>query len=75
VRRRPNAATLMQHLRASHTLTEDVGKIATQAGVKTLVLNHFVPGDDPAITDDMWCADPRKDFSGTVIAGRDLQVI
>jgi len=43
--------------------------------VKTLVLNHFVPGDDPAITDEMWVADIRKDFSGPIIAGRDLQTI
>jgi len=41
-----------------------------------VVLSEVVaPGDDPTITDEMWCADPRKDFAGTVIAGRDLQVI
>ena len=71
----PNASTLREHLIASHTTTEEVGKVAAEAGVKTLVLNHFVPGDDPAITDEMWVADVRKDFSGPVIAGRDLQTI
>ena len=34
----PNAQRLREHLMASHTLPEDVGKIAAQAGVKTLVL-------------------------------------
>jgi len=75
VARMPQIARLREHLIAAHTTTEEVGKIAAAAGVGTLVLNHFAPGDDPAITDEMWCADPRKDFSGTVIAGRDLQVI
>ena len=75
VARMPQIARLREHLVAAHTTTAEVGKIAAAAGVKTLVLNHFAPGDDPAITDDMWCADPRKDFAGTVIAGRDLQVI
>jgi ribonuclease BN (tRNA processing enzyme) len=71
----PNASTLREHLIASHTTTEEVGKVAAEAGVKTLVLNHFVPGDDPSITDEMWVADVRKDFSGPIIAGRDLQII
>jgi ribonuclease BN (tRNA processing enzyme) len=71
----PNAATLREHLVASHTTTEEVGKIAAEAGVKMLVLNHFVPGDDPSITDEMWVADARKHFSGPIIAGRDLQAI
>jgi ribonuclease BN (tRNA processing enzyme) len=69
--RNPNAATLMQHLMASHTLTEDVGKIAAQAGVKTLVLSHFVPGDD-ATTDEQWTEGARKHFGGRIIVGKDL---
>jgi len=43
VKRIPNAATLMSHLKASHTLVADVGRIASQAGVKKLVLSHLVP--------------------------------
>jgi ribonuclease BN (tRNA processing enzyme) len=75
VARMPQIARLRAHLVAAHTTTAEVGKVAAAAGVGTLVLNHFVPGDDPAITDEMWCADPRKDFAGEVIAGRDLQTI
>jgi ribonuclease BN (tRNA processing enzyme) len=70
-----NAPTLLDHLVKSHTTTEQVGKIAAAAGVKTLVLSHFVPGGDPAITDDMWAADARRHFDGEVIVGRDLQII
>ena len=70
-----NAPTLLDHLSKSHTTTEQVGKVAAAAGVKTLVLSHFVPGGDPAITDEMWAADVRKNFSGKIVVGKDLMVI
>lgn len=72
VARVPNASTLKQHIVASHTTAEDCGRIAAAAGVKTLVLSHFVPPDDPAVTDRMWLDAARAHFSGTVILGRDL---
>jgi ribonuclease BN (tRNA processing enzyme) len=72
VRRNPNAATLFEHLKASHTLVEDVGRIAAQAGVKNLVLNHFVPADDASITEAHWIEGVRASFSGNVVVGRDL---
>jgi ribonuclease BN (tRNA processing enzyme) len=68
----PNAATLREHLLASHTLTSQVGKIATKAGVKTLVLSHFVPGGYPFLADEVWLEAVRPDFSGEIIVGRDL---
>jgi ribonuclease BN (tRNA processing enzyme) len=75
VSRLPNAKRLREHLMTAHTLPEDVGKIAAQAGVKTLVLSHFVPGDDASITDDQWTAGVRKHFNGHVIVGKDLMEI
>src|SRR5437879_3028962 len=68
----PNAATLREHLLASHIVTEDLGKLAAAAGVKTLVLTHFVPPDDSSITDDMWTEGVRKHYGGQIIVGRDL---
>jgi len=68
----PNAATLREHLLASHIVTEDLGKLAAAAGVKTLVLTHFVPPDDNSITDDMWTDGVRKHYNGQIIVGRDL---
>lgn len=70
-----NAATLREHIVASHTTTEDVGRVAAAAGVKTLVLHHFVPGDDPSISDEMWTEDVRKHYKGEIVVGRDLMVI
>lgn len=68
----PNASTLKEHIIASHTSAEDCGRVAAMAGVKTLVLSHLVPPDDPAITDQMWIAAAKKHFRGTVILGKDL---
>ena len=73
--RNPNAATILDHLKASHTMTEDVGRIATAAGVKTLVLNHFVPADDKTLTDAVWRDSVAKTFSGTIVVGHDLLTI
>jgi ribonuclease BN (tRNA processing enzyme) len=67
-----NGATLRKHLLASHTTTEDVGRIAAAAGAKVLVLSHFVPGDDPLVTDDNWTEDVKKNFTGKIIVAKDL---
>jgi ribonuclease BN (tRNA processing enzyme) len=75
LKRLPNAKRLREHLMASHTLPEDVGKIAAQARVKTLVLSHFVPGDDASITDEQWSEGVRKHFRGRVVVGKDLMEI
>jgi len=75
LKRVPNAATLREHLLASHTLPEDVGRVAAAAGVKTLVLSHFVPGDDPSITDEMWAEGVRKHYGGRIVVGKDLMEI
>jgi ribonuclease BN (tRNA processing enzyme) len=75
VRRNPNAATLMAHLKASHTLTDEVGRIATQAQVKTLVLNHFVPADAAGMTEEKWADAVRPTFKGNLVVSRDLMEI
>lgn len=71
-RRVGNASRLVEHVLASHTKAEDVGRLASQAGVRTLVLSHLVPGDDPSITDDMWRERASRHFRGEVIVGKDL---
>jgi len=75
IARVPNAPKLREALLGMHTTTQAVGKVAANAGVKTLVLNHFVPGDDVAVTYEMWQADPSNDFEGLVVIGHDLQTI
>ncbi len=52
-----------------HTLSSEVGKVATRAGVKCLVLNHFVPTqfDRAALL-----AEVRADYNGPIVIGEDL---
>lgn len=65
---------LVRHIVHSHTSFRDVGWIAHDAGVKTLVLSHFVPGD--AVVDrDAVLSEIRKSFDGKVVFGEDLLVI
>jgi ribonuclease BN (tRNA processing enzyme) len=72
VKRRPNASKLKASILSHHTLVEDVGRIAQQANVKNLVLNHFVPPDDKTLTDEVWIAAVRIAYSGNIIVGKDL---
>ena len=60
-----------RHILASHTTAEDAGRIAAAAGVRTLVLTHFVPSEPPA-PDDVWIAPARQHFDGRIVAGKDL---
>jgi ribonuclease BN (tRNA processing enzyme) len=75
VRANPNAATIMEHLKRGHPLVEDVGRIATAAGVKTLVLSHFVPADAPGVTEQHWIDGVRTTWKGDLVIGRDLMEI
>ena len=65
-------SALRKHVVESHTTVEEAGRIASEAGVKTLVLSHFVPAENPPVSDAEWIAGARKHFSGRIVAGRDL---
>ncbi|HEY7807167.1 MAG TPA: MBL fold metallo-hydrolase [Croceibacterium sp.] len=65
---------LLAHVLGSHTPVEEAGRIAQEAGVKTLVLAHTV-ALMPGVTDGMWIAAARKHFSGEVIFAHDLMVL
>jgi ribonuclease BN (tRNA processing enzyme) len=67
-----NAPSLKASIIGHHTAVEDVGKVATAAGVKMLVLSHLVPAEDPDVTDAMWIEAARSSFRGPIIVGRDL---
>jgi ribonuclease BN (tRNA processing enzyme) len=72
----PQTRAVRQHIIASHTNVEDIGRVATAAGVKQLVLSHFVPSDPAgAVTDEQWIASARKHYRGPIVLGRDLMEI
>ena len=66
---------LRTHILRSHTDAADVGRIARDAGVKQLALNHFVPDGDPDFTDHHWEAEVRKHWDGPLWLGKDGMVI
>ena len=68
-------ASFKKHMIDSHTSVENCGRVAAAAGVKTLVLSHLAPSDDPAITEQMWIDAARPYFKGEIIVGRDLMEI
>jgi ribonuclease BN (tRNA processing enzyme) len=73
VRRFPRATRLREHLVDSHTSPDQLGRVAAEARVKTLVLSHYVPGgDEPAITPEMWMEPIRRHFQGKIVLGADL---
>jgi ribonuclease BN (tRNA processing enzyme) len=62
---------LRAHLLSAHTAVEQVGGIAERAGVKTLVLNHFVPGNATAAE----LLPAKEGFSGRLVISEDLLTI
>ena len=65
---------LLAHMKANHTPVEDVGRVAQNAGVKTLVLSHLIPAFE-GISDETWRAQAKKYFKGEIIVGKDLMVV
>lgn len=65
------ADDLFKSISGNALTVEQAGEVAQAAGVKILVLSHFVPGNG-AIPDQVFVDEARKAFSGEVIAGRDL---
>ncbi len=72
VARVPNATALKRSIIAGQTSAEDAGRVAQAAGVKTLVLSHLIPADDPEVTEHMWAEAARTHFRGSVIVAKDL---
>ncbi len=65
------AGRRQHHLLTSHTPLSQVGKMAADAAVGRLVLNHFIPGDD-ALPDEHWVNGVKGSFDGPVTVGHDL---
>ena len=55
-------------LMAYHTSAEEAGDVATEAGVKTLVLTHLIPAN----AEGTFAERAQAHFRGKVIVGRDL---
>ncbi len=64
----------MAHMKIDHSPVEEVGRIAQEAGVKTLVLSHLTPGID-GIAYETWRDSAAKRFKGEIAVARDLMVL
>ena len=65
---------IMHHMMADHSPVEEVGRIAQEAGVKTLILSHLTPVM-PATPDAEWRSQAAKHFKGEILVGYDLMVV
>ncbi|UDL91276.1 MBL fold metallo-hydrolase [Mesorhizobium sp. PAMC28654] len=70
-----NGARLKEHLLASHSFAEEAGRIASDAGIGRLVLNHLIPADDAEIGEADWAAAVRKTWAGDLTIARDGLVV
>jgi ribonuclease BN (tRNA processing enzyme) len=68
-----NTESIGRHVLETHSSTEDVGRMAAEAKVKTVVLYHLigVPGQRGGSVEDAFIPDVQKHFGGKVIVGAD----
>jgi ribonuclease BN (tRNA processing enzyme) len=70
-----NGESIGRHVLETHSSTEEVGRMASEAKVKTVVLNHLLPGGNgargPVPSNDVYTSDVKKFFDGEVVVGAD----
>lgn len=70
-----NPDGILHHIISTHTPLADAGRMAQEAGVGLLVLNHLIPGALRDVDDSSYIDAIRPHFGGRIIVGRDLQRI
>jgi ribonuclease BN (tRNA processing enzyme) len=70
-----NPEGVWRHIVAAHTPLEDAGRMAAEAGVRTLVLTHIIPGALDPLPNETYLAQVRKTFRGEIVVGRDQLVL
>jgi ribonuclease Z len=66
------SAETVRNVMSYHTVSDEVGEVAREAGVGCLVLTHFVP---PSFDKAALLAEIRRDFPGPVVIGEDLMTL
>jgi ribonuclease BN (tRNA processing enzyme) len=62
----------IRHMTEEHLMTEEVGKMAGRAAVKTVVLTHLPASPDPKDDYGRFAEQVKKQFSGPVLIANDL---
>ena len=71
LRRRGTDDAELARMAALHTDVTQVGGVAERAGVRELILSHYLPAEPDAVTDEEWAGGASQGFSGRTTAGRD----
>ena len=61
----------LDRMAALHTDVTEVGRVAERAGVRELILSHYLPAEPAAISAAQWAERAAQGFRGTTTAGRD----
>jgi ribonuclease BN (tRNA processing enzyme) len=61
----------LARMAALHTDVSQVGGVAERAGVRELILSHYLPAEPEAVSEAQWADRAGKGFSGTTTAGHD----
>ena len=61
----------LERLAGLHTDVTEVGGVAERAGVRELILTHYLPAEPHAITQAEWAGRAARGFGGTTAAGSD----
>jgi len=74
---RGDVNNVYRHVAETHSSPADVARMASEAGVKTVVLNHQVPGPAATLAYPVtaFVQAVRQGFTGEVIVGQDLMVL
>jgi ribonuclease BN (tRNA processing enzyme) len=73
-----NPNNIFRHVAETHSSPADVGRMATEAQVKMVVLNHQLAGPAPGTLGypvTFFIQGVREQFSGEVVVGQDLMVL
>lgn len=74
-----NPDNIYRHVADTHSTPADVGRMASEAQVKMVVLNHLLPGTAapgrPQFPAATFIDGVRKVYSGEVVVGQDLMVL
>jgi ribonuclease BN (tRNA processing enzyme) len=69
--RRGMTGAALDRMAALHTDVSQVGGVAERAGVRELILSHYLPAEPDAITAADWARRAGQGFSGITTAGTD----
>jgi ribonuclease BN (tRNA processing enzyme) len=62
----------IRHMKDEHIGPEEIGRMATAAGIKTVVMSHLGPSNIPNDDYQRFVDEAKKSFSGRIVVAKDL---